>query len=147
MFTIVEIIFPERFPYSEKYSRGISYQYWGWLEPNKKIWLGYLYVILSLKIFKIVCIINKKKNCLKSFSLGCLVIGSSLLKKKEGKLAEITTHCHSLSLVALVVVIRCTTCCITCCHSLLFVVTQCHSLLLDVSLVCLFINDNFHNSF
>ena len=96
----------------------------------------------------------------KEFSLGCLVVGSSLIWKKE-KLAEmvircrslyhslsflvtrchylsfVVTRCHSLSLVVPLVVIRC--------HSLSFVatrfITRCHSLSLDVPLVCLFIND------
>ena len=58
----------------------------------------------------------------KEFSLRCLVVGSSLIGKKE-KLAEMVTHCHSLSFV----VIRC--------HSLY------HSLSLDLPLICLFIND------
>ena len=72
-----------------------------------------------------------------------------LLFRKEGKLAEMTSACDSLSFV------------VTCCHSLYhwlpFVFTRhhslyhsfslvaihCHSLPLDVSLVCLFINDLF----
>ena len=66
----------------------------------------------------------------KGFSLGCLVVGSSLIWKKE-KLAEMVTRCHSLSFV----VTRCT----TRCHSLSFVVTRCttrcHSLSLVVPLV------------
>ena len=48
----------------------------------------------------------------KEFSLGFLVVASSLVEKK-GKLAEMVTRCHSL----------------------------CYSLSLDVLLVCLFIND------
>ena len=65
--------------------------------------------------------------------LDCLVLrsclGSSFIQEK-GKLAEMTTRCHSLSLF----VIRChslsfvVTCCTTCCHSwyhsLSFVVTR-----------------------
>ena len=83
--------------------------------------------------------------------------------RKKGKLAIMTTRCHSLSFV----VIRCTLLSFadTRCHSLSFVVTRCtsnslvliqchllpfvvtrcitrcYSLSLDVSLVCLFIND------
>ena len=63
----------------------------------------------------------------KEFSLGCLVVDSSLIRKKE-KLAEMVTRvirCHSLSLV----VNRCTSRCTVCCHSLS----------LDVPLVYLFI--------
>ena len=70
------------------------------------------------------------------FSLGCLVVGSSLIGKKE-KLVEMVTRCHSLSLVV--------TCCTTRCHSLSLVVIRCHSLYnslsRDVPPVCLFIND------
>ena len=84
----------------------------------------------------------------KEFSLGCLVVASSLIWKKE-KLAEMVTRCHSLyyalSLVVPLVVIRChslsfvVTRCTTRCHSLSFVVplvvTRCHSLSLVVPLV------------
>ena len=89
-------------------------------------------------------------------SLGCIVVGSSLSRKK-GRLAKMTTllcHsllflvtcCHSISLG----VSRCITRCQQLYHSLSFVVTccttRCHSLLLalslDVSLACLFINDS-----
>ena len=56
----------------------------------------------------------------KDFSLGCLVVGSSLIWKKKVKLAEIVTRCHFSSLVVLLVV--------THCHSLSFVVVRCHSL-------------------
>ena len=58
----------------------------------------------------------------KEFSLGCLVVGSSLIWKKE-KLVETATRCHSLSFV------------------LSLFVTRCHSLSLVVPLVCLFVND------
>ena len=80
----------------------------------------------------------------KEFSLGCLVVGSSLIWKKE-KLAEMVTRCHSLSLVVPLVVTRCTTrChslsfvvtrCTTRCHSLSLVVIRCHSLYYSLSLV------------
>ena len=64
----------------------------------------------------------------KKFSLECLVVGSSLIWKKEN-LAEMVTLCHSLSFV----VTRCT----TCCHSLSLVVirctTRCHSLSLVIT--------------
>ena len=48
-------------------------------------------------------------------------------------LSFIVICCHSLSFVAT----RCT----TFCHSLSLVAIRCHSLLLDVNVVCLFIND------
>ena len=58
-------------------------------------------------------------------------------------LSFVITRCHSLSLV----IIRChslsliVTRCHLLYHSLSFVVTRCNSLSMDVSLVCLFIND------
>ena len=52
----------------------------------------------------------------KEFCLGCLVIASSLIWKKE-KLAKMVTRCHSLSFVVPLVITRC--------HSLSFVVTRC----------------------
>ena len=88
------------------------------------------------------------------------MVGSSLIRKKR-KLAKITTRCHSLSCVSLVVICcyhslsfvvirchslslvatRCTTRCHSLCHSLSVIVTRCHSLSLDISLVCRFTND------
>ena len=56
------------------------------------------------------------------------------------------TYCHSLSLVAILAT-PCLTRFHSVCHLLSFVVTRCHSLYhslsLDVSLVCLFINNHF----
>ena len=66
----------------------------------------------------------------------------TLLLKKNGKLAKMTTRCHSSFLVT-----RChfLSLDVTRFHSLSFVVllvvTHCHTLSLDVLLVCLFIND------
>ena len=87
------------------------------------------------------------------------MVDSSLIREK-GKLSKMSTLCHSLPLVATrhllsLVVIRCNLlssviiCCLLLYHSLLLVVPliviRCHSLhhslSLDVSLVCLFIND------
>ena len=73
-------------------------------------------------------ILQRSSSMFKEFSLGCLVVGSSLIWNKE-KLTKMVTRCHALSLV----VIRCT----TRCYSLY------HSLSLDVPLVYLFINDHF----
>ena len=88
----------------------------------------------------------------KKFSSGCRVVGSCLIRKK-GKLAKMTTRYHSLSFVVtlchslLLVVSRFTTHYQSFYHSLSFVVTRCtsccYSLLLDVSLVCRFINAHF----
>ena len=81
---------------------------------------------------------------LQEFSLECLV-GSSFIQKRrkiswnDQSLWLAVVHCHWLSLV----VTRCT----TGCHSFSLVIIrciiQCHSLPLDVSLVCLFMNDLF----
>ena len=67
----------------------------------------------------------------KEFSLGCLVVVSSLISKKE-KLAEMVTR-HSVSLV----VTRCATRCTIRCHSLHSLY---HSLSLDVPPVSLFMD-------
>ena len=72
----------------------------------------------------------------KEFSLGRLVVGSSLIKKKEQLpkwslvLTRCTTSCHSLSLVVPFFVTRCT----TRSHSLSLVVIRCHSLYHSLSL-------------
>ena len=64
-----------------------------------------------------------------------MVVGSSSISKKENQPLAVTC-CHLLSIVV-IVVIRC--------HSLSYIVTHCHllyhSLPLDVSLVCVFINN------
>ena len=63
-------------------------------------------------------------------SLGCTVVGCSLIrKKKKRKLAKVTTRFYSLSFV------------VTRCQSLLLVLPRCQSLSLNVLLVCLIIND------
>ena len=66
--------------------------------------------------------------------LGCLVVGSSLIRRMENysKWPLVVTRCHLLS----VVVTRCT--------------THCHSLSFEVSLACLFIkrsNKRYSNSY
>ena len=68
-------------------------------------------------------LLQRSSSRFKEFSLGWLVVGSSLIWKNE-KLTEMVAHCHSLSFV----VTRFT--------------TRCHLLSLDVPLVCLFINDH-----
>ena len=97
-----------------------------------KIWeqllLQFLLLTVNISSWALVSALNsiglhqRSSSRSKGFSLGCLVVGFSLIWKKE-KVAEMVTRSHSLSLV----VIRC--------HSLY------HSLSLDVPLVCLFIND------
>ena len=73
---------------------------------------GLFLSLLQQSLFKIL--FNVKR-----VSLGCIVVGSSFIKKK-GKSVKMTTRCHSLSLVVI------------CCHSLSFVVTRCHLLSLVV---------------
>ena len=122
--------------------------------------LGYL-VLLLIQLNN-----QRSSSRFKEFSLGCLVVGSSLIWKKE-KLAEMVTRCRSLSLVVtryhslslVVTLYHSLSLVVTRCHSLSLVVplvvircrslpfvatrfiTRCHSLSLDVPLVCLFIND------
>ena len=96
---------------------------------------------------KAVGLLQRYSSMFKEFFLGCLLVGSSIIWKKE-KLAKMVTCCHSLSFVVPVVVTRChssfivqlvITRCTTRCHSLSLVVPL--SLSLDVVLVCLFIID------
>ena len=94
--------------------------------------------------------LQNRPQCLKEFALGCIVVGSSIIRNK-GKLVKMTTrcqllpfvvthyhslpvvvtHCDSLSLVVPLVVTRCTTRCDSLYHLLPF----------DVSLICLFIKN------
>ena len=68
-------------------------------------------------------LLQRSSSRLKKFSLGCLVVGSSFIWKKE-KLAGMVTRWHSLSLVVPLVVILY--------HSLSFFFIRCHSLSLVV---------------
>ena len=140
--------------------------------PRKKF-LGHACVILSSEIFKFLRIINKKLSpfllltvfsqglvstlnlivfiqdppqCLKSFFR--MHSDSFLSYSKKRKISQndpslSVTRCHSLSLDVI--------CCTTHCHSLSLVLIRCqslyHSLSLDISLVCLFINDLIVASF
>ena len=94
----------------------------------EQLLLQFLLLTVNISFWVLVSALNsigllqRSSSRFKGFSLGCLVVGFSLIWKKE-KLAEMVTRSHSLSLV----VIRC--------HSLY------HSLSLDVPLVCPFIND------
>ena len=71
---------------------------------------------------------SRSSSRLKGFTLWCLLVGFS---RKKRKLAEITTHCHSLSLVVirclwlLLVVPLVVPLVVILCHSLSFVVTLC----------------------
>ena len=64
-------------------------------------------------------LLQRSSSWFKKFSLGCLVVGSSFIWKKE-KLVGMVTRWHSLSLVAPLVVIPY--------HLLSLFVTRCHSL-------------------
>ena len=91
----------------------------------EQLLLQFLLLTVNISSWVLVSALNsigllqRSSSRFKEFSLGCLVVGSSLIWKKE-KLAEMVTRCHSLSFV----VTRCT----TRCHSLSFVVTRCHSM-------------------
>ena len=117
--------------------------------------LHFLLLTVNISYWGLVSALNsigllqRCSSSFKEFSLGCLVVGSSLIWKKE-KLVEMVTRCHSLSLVVplchslLFVVTRCTTHSHSLYHSLSFAVIRCHSLYhslsLDVPLVCFFIS-------
>ena len=105
-----------------------------------------------------MCLLQRSSSRFKEVSLGCLVVGSSFIWKKE-RVAEMVTCCHSsyhslsfvvtrchslyhsLSLVVIrchslsLIAIRCTTRCTTRCHSLSLVVIRCHTLYHLLSLV------------
>ena len=76
----------------------------------------------------------------KEFSLGCLVVGSSPMWKKE-KLAEMVTRCHSLSLV----VYHSLSFVVTLCHSMSLVVIRCHSLYHSLPLVVPLVFYRYHS--
>ena len=113
----------------------------------EQLLLQFLLAIVNIFSWVLVSALNSRgllqrsSSRFKEFSLGWLVVGSSLIWKKE-KLTEMVAHCHSLSFVVTI----CTTCCYSLYHSLSCVVTRfttrCHLLSLDVPLVCLFINDH-----
>ena len=85
-----------------------------------------------------IAFLQRPSSRFKEFSLGCLVVGHSLIWKK----GKISRNGHSLSFV----VTRCTTrwnslsLVVTLCHSLSLVVIRCHSLHQSLSLACLLIN-------
>ena len=148
---IIYVIFRERFPHPDKYSWGISYKYFpGWRELTKEEINRYCLCHTFFRNF-LSCLYHKQK-CLDScflqlifllrdlfllliqqslfktllnvqrVSLGCILVGSSLIPEKR-KLAKRTTRCLSLSFV------------FTRCHLLLVVVSRCLSLHQSLSLV------------
>ena len=92
----------------------------------EQLLLQFLLLTVNISSWVLVSALNsigllqRSSSRFKEFSLGCLVVGSSLIRKKE-KLAEMVTRCHSLSFVVPLVLRRC--------HSLplvvLLVVTRC----------------------
>ena len=119
------------------------------------------FVLLTVDIFSWVLvsalnstgILQRSSSRFKEFSVGCLVVGSSLIWKKK---REISRNGHSLSFFVPLIVIRCHSlslfviCCHSLYHSLSFVVTRCttccYSLSLYVTLVCLFINNQVNQT-
>ena len=91
-----------------------------------------------------IYLLQRSSSRLKEFSLGCLVVTSSLFEKRKEKLTEMVNRCHSLSLVAPLIVVpyhsmslfftRCHSFSLVVplavirCKSLSFVVTRCHSM-------------------
>ena len=129
----------------------------------EQLHLQFLLLTFDISSWVLVSALNSigllQRSCsrFKEFSLGCIVVGSSLIWKKRKisrnghslpfVVTRCTTRCHSLSLVVTLsfVVTRChwlsfvVTCCTTRCHLLYhlfsFIVTRCHSLSLVVPLV------------
>ena len=102
----------------------------------EQLLLQFLLLTVNISFWVLVSALNsigllqRSSSRFKEFSLGCLVVGSSLIWKKE-KLAEMVTRCHTSSLLYYsfsLVVIRCTatylflalvvTRCTTRCHSM-----------------------------
>ena len=100
----------------------------------KQLLLPFLLPTVNISSLGLVSALNsigllqRSSSRFKEFSLGYLVVGSSLIWKKE-KLAKLVTRCHSLSLAVPLVVIRCYSLSLVVplvairCHSLSFVVT------------------------
>ena len=111
----------------------------------EQLLMQFLLLTVNISSWVLVSALNsiglfqRSSSRFKEFSLGCLVVASSLIWKKKEKLAEMVTRCYSLPLVVTLChslsffVTRCTTRChslYTRCHSLYhpLVVIRCHSL-------------------
>ena len=98
----------------------------------EQLLLQFLLLTVNISSWVLVSALNsigllqRSSSRFKKFSLGCLVVGSSFIWKKE-KLAGMVTRRHLLSLVVPLVVIPY--------HSLSVFVIPCHSLSLVVPLV------------
>ena len=97
----------------------------------EQLLLQFLLLTVNISFWVLVSALNsigllqRSSSRFKEFSLGCLVVGSSLTWKK--KIPEMVTRCHSLSLV--VIPYHSLSLFVICCHSLslvvLLVVTRC----------------------
>ena len=100
----------------------------------EQLLLQFLLLTVNISSWVLVSALNsigllqRSSSTFKEFSLGCLVVGSSLIWEKE-KLVKMVTPCHSLPFV----VTRCT----IRCHSLSLVApliaTRCHSMYTHLS--------------
>ena len=91
--------------------------------------LPFLLLTVNISSQGLIYVFNSMGPCqrsssrFKELSLGCFVVGSSLVRKKENS-AEIVTRCHSLyhqfSIVVPLVDFPCTTRCHSMCHSSVF---------------------------
>ena len=111
----------------------------------------FLLLTVDISSWGLVCTLNssssRSSSKFKEFTLGCLVVISSLIRQKR-KLIKMTTRSHSLLFAVLTdfhSLYHSLSFIVTRCHSLSLVVplfaAHCHSLSLDVLPVCLFVND------
>ena len=95
----------------------------------EQLLLQFLLLTVNISSWVLVSALNSRgllqrsSSRFKEFSLGCLVVGSSLIWKKKRKISH---YGHLLSFVV--------THCTTPCHSLSFAVTLCH--LFSLVLIC-----------
>ena len=95
----------------------------------EQLLLPFLLLTVNISSQGLIYVFNSMGPCqrsssrFKELSLGCFVVGSSLVRKKENS-AEIVTRCHSLyhqfSIVVPLVDFPCTTRCHSMCHSSVF---------------------------
>ena len=91
----------------------------------------FLLLIFLLRGFFLL-LIQWSSSRINEVSLEYLVVGSCFIRKK-GILAEMTTRCHFV-----------VTCCITRCHSLLFVAIRCSNRCHSLSLVLIRCHSMYH---
>ena len=89
---MIEIIFPERFPHSDKCSWEISYEYLsGWPEPTKEESLGNACAILSSKIFNLKLFVSQTKK-LSQFLLLTVNISSQEFVSTLNSIVSLQDH-------------------------------------------------------